>query len=134
MSQRWELAVVCWTLSLLRFAMALLAMVEDLRIPSQLTFDAEWNWVITVVLSVGAANDILIAAGLTYFLRGSRSGLAKSDRIVNKIIRFTIRAYRGLQTLSCFSWKFRDWIAYQHACSDHARLSEWSPCLEDSFV
>ena len=96
MSQRWELAVVCWTLSLLRFAMALLAMVEDLRIPSQLTFVAEWNWTVAVVLAVGAANDILIAAGLTYFLHKSRSGLAKSDRVINKIIRFAIRACGSL--------------------------------------
>ena len=124
MSQRWELAIVCWLLSLLRYAMAMLAMAEDLRIPSQLVFDAQWNWTITIVLAVGAANDILIAAGLTYFLRGSRSGLAKSDRIVNKIIRFTIRAYGGLKTLSRSSWTSRDRIAYQHACSDHAYLGE----------
>ena len=96
MSQRWGLAVVCWTLSLLRYAMGLLTMAEYLRIPSQLTFVAEWNWTVAVVLAVGAANDILIAAGLTYFLHKSRSGLAKSDRVINKIIRFAIRACGSL--------------------------------------
>ena len=100
MSQRWGLAVVCWTLSLLRYAMAILTMAEDLRIPSQFVFNAQWNWTITVVLAVGAANDILIAAGLTYLLHKSRSGLVKSDRLVNKIIRFTIRACGSFQTLS----------------------------------
>ena len=124
MSQRWELAIVCWLLSLLQFAMSMLVMAEDLRIPSQLVFEAQWNWTITVTLALSMANDILIAAGLTYFLHKNRSGLAKSDRIVNKIIRFTIRAYGGLETLSRSSWTSRDRIAYQHARSDHAYLGE----------
>ena len=91
MSQRWELAIVCWLLSLLRYAMAMLAMAEDLRIPSQLVFDAQWNWTITIVLAVGAANDILIAAGLTYFLRGSWPHvlLAREPQWLSKI-----RSYR----------------------------------------
>ena len=98
MSQRWELAVVCWLLSLLQFAMSMLVMAEDLRIPSQLVFEAQWNWTITVTLALSTANNILIAAGLTYFLHKNRSGLAKTDRIVNKIIRLTIRACGGLKT------------------------------------
>ena len=124
MSQRWELAVVCWLLSLLQFAMSMLVMAEDLRIPSQLVFEAQWNWTITVTLALSTANNILIAAGLTYFLHKNRSGLAKSDRIVNKIIRFTIRACDSLQTSPRSSRNSRDRIAYQHACSDHAYLGE----------
>ena len=103
MSQRWEPAIVCWLLSLLQFAIGMLVMAEDFRIPSQYLFDAQWNWTITIVLALVAANDILLAAGLTYFLHKNRSGLAKTDRIVNKIIRFTIRACGGLKTLSYFS-------------------------------
>ena len=124
MSQRWEPAIVCWLLSLLQFAIAMLVMAEDFRFPSQLVFEAQSNRAILVDLALAMANDILIAAGLTYFLHKNRSGLAKSDRIVNKIIRFTIRACDSLQTSPRSSRNSRDRIAYQHACSDHAYLGE----------
>ena len=126
LSQRWELAIAGWFLSLLRYAMAILMVVEELRIPSQVEFDSKWKWTITVTLAIGAVNDVLIAAGLTYTLHGSRSGLAKSNLVINRVIRFTIRTCGHLPTLPRFSWNFRDRNTYQRARSKHAHFGERS--------
>lgn len=75
MSGRWELAILCWTLSVLRYAFSLVATAKEIQVGNQIEFNAQFKWIIILVLAVGAVNDILIAAGLSLFLSKSRSGI-----------------------------------------------------------
>ena len=97
-SRRWEYTLVCWLLSLLRFAVAMVALAEDLKIPDQVVFDAQWKWSITTVLVVGAVNDLLIAGGLTYFMRGGRYQESVFPNWT--IVKFSVRKYTWCDTNS----------------------------------
>ncbi|EJD00103.1 uncharacterized protein FOMMEDRAFT_159715 [Fomitiporia mediterranea MF3/22] len=96
MSGRWELSILCWTLSVLRYVASLVATAEEIKIKNQVAFNAKFKWIIVLVLAVGAVNDVLIAAGLSLYLSKSRSGIKTTDRIVNRLIKFTIQS--GLLT------------------------------------
>ncbi|KAJ3723379.1 hypothetical protein C8R42DRAFT_666072 [Lentinula raphanica] len=48
---------------------------------------------------LGAVADVLIAAGLFYFLHRSRTGFKKSDTMISKLIMFTVST--GLLTSIC---------------------------------
>jgi len=51
---------------------------------------AKYNWVVTTWLASGAACDILIAGAITYSLHLSRSGFKATDRIISKLIIWTV--------------------------------------------
>lgn len=44
------------------------------------------QWVFTVGLSLGAAVDIFIAAGLCYFLRRGRTGFSRFDYMQHRVV------------------------------------------------
>ncbi|GAV99496.1 hypothetical protein LENED_000956 [Lentinula edodes] len=48
---------------------------------------------------LGAVSDVIIAAGLFYFLHRSRTGFKKSDTMISKLIMFTVST--GLLTSVC---------------------------------
>ena len=77
MSGRWEIAVVCWTLSIVRLVFSLVATGEEIEIGQQDEFNAQFKWIIILVLAIGAVNDVLIASGLTFYLGKNRSGFGK---------------------------------------------------------
>ncbi|PAV21571.1 hypothetical protein PNOK_0152800 [Pyrrhoderma noxium] len=92
MSGRWELAVICWSLSAVRYVTSLTAAAEEIKISVQTEFNGQWKWIIIFVLAVGAVNDILIALGLGFYLSRNKSGISSSDRVVNKLIKFTVQS------------------------------------------
>ncbi|KAI5121761.1 hypothetical protein M0805_009572 [Coniferiporia weirii] len=96
MSQRWEIALVSWALSLVHFVNSAIATTKELDINNLLVFDDKWEWVITVPLVVGATNDVIIAAGLSYYLHRSRSGMPSTNKVIHRLILFTIQT--GLVT------------------------------------
>ena len=77
MSGRWELAVICWSLSAVRYVTSLTAAAEEIKISVQTEFNSQWKWIIIFVLAVGAVNDILIALGLGFYLSRNKSGISR---------------------------------------------------------
>lgn len=77
MSGRWELAVFCWILSLVRYIFSIATTIKDIEIGDQTEFDARFKWMIIIVLAAGAVNDILIAACLSFYLSRGRSGITR---------------------------------------------------------
>ena len=77
MSGRWELAVVCWSLAIVRYVVVLLTEVEEIKIPVQEDFNVKWKWSIVATLGISAVNDILIALGLGYYLSKIKSGITR---------------------------------------------------------
>ncbi|KZV79603.1 hypothetical protein EXIGLDRAFT_782101 [Exidia glandulosa HHB12029] len=61
---------------------------------SGMTFDflrtATFRWEVTSLLAVGAAADVLIAASICRALLRMRSGLSSSNKLVDKLVAFTI--------------------------------------------
>ena len=77
MSGRWELAVVCWSLAIVRYVVVLITEVEEIKIPVQVDFNVKWKWSIVATLGISAVNDILIALGLGYYLSKIKSGITR---------------------------------------------------------
>ena len=75
LSKRNEFAAFCWTVCVVRFALCIWILFEELTIENQLEVNEKYRWLIALVLASGAANDLLIATGLTYVLRVNRTGM-----------------------------------------------------------
>lgn len=78
MSGRWEIATLCWALSTVRGVTSIAVVIKEIQFASQSDFNANLAWLIDLVLAVGALNDVLIAAGLSFYLISSRTGLKRS--------------------------------------------------------
>ncbi|KAL5536522.1 hypothetical protein ACEPAF_344 [Sanghuangporus sanghuang] len=92
MSKRWELSVFCWALTVLRTITSLMAVAKFIEIKEQSVFFKESKVLVTVVEIVSAINDVVIAAGLCYYLSRSRSGITGTDRLVGRLIRYSIQS------------------------------------------
>ncbi|KAL5531059.1 hypothetical protein ACEPAG_3935 [Sanghuangporus baumii] len=115
MSKRWELPVFCWALTVLRTITSLIAVAKFIEIKEQSMFFKESKVLVTVVEIVSAINDVVIAAGLCYYLLRSRSGITGTDRLVTRLIRYSIQS--GILTsiisvimLVCFLVMPDNWI------------------------
>ncbi|KAI5116278.1 hypothetical protein M0805_009235 [Coniferiporia weirii] len=95
-SQRWEITLVCWTLSLMQYITSLIAVAKDFGVGNSLELDHTLEWIDTAALGIPVTNDIVIAASLSYHLYRNRSGISSTDRIVHRLIKFTIQT--GLLT------------------------------------
>ncbi|KAF9471161.1 hypothetical protein BDN70DRAFT_784519, partial [Pholiota conissans] len=60
--------IFCWTLSSLRLTLSLIAAGKGLEMTNLAQFQAKWEWLLTAVLSIGVAVDLVIAASLCYYL------------------------------------------------------------------
>ncbi|KAF8879715.1 hypothetical protein BD779DRAFT_1124651 [Infundibulicybe gibba] len=98
---------LCWILCFLRFLGGIALAVEGFLDASRESFLAEpdyfalenaFGWVITSVLSVGAAVDLIIAASLCYYLNRFMSPaiMRRTAQIVDRLISWTIQT--GLVT------------------------------------
>ena len=86
MSNRWELAGFCWSLTVLRTVTSLIAIADFIRIEDQAVFFEKSKVLVTVVEVVSAANDVVIAIGLCYYLSRSRSGIVESVRVNDNVL------------------------------------------------
>ena len=76
MSRRWELPVLCWSLTIVRTVTSLIAIARLVEIKGQEAFFADSEKLVTVIETVSAINDVIIAIGLCYYLYKSRSGIS----------------------------------------------------------
>ncbi|KAF4574398.1 hypothetical protein EYR36_005733 [Pleurotus pulmonarius] len=87
----WRTAYFCNLLSLARFALTT-AVVVYLVTKTLPEFEANWGWLVTVCLVVGAAVDIIVAALLCSHLVWER----KTTKLIDRIILMTLQT--GLAT------------------------------------
>ncbi|KAJ7863162.1 hypothetical protein B0H13DRAFT_2671493 [Mycena leptocephala] len=90
--KRLYIPLLAWTLSFLFLgASAVVFIVGQQSIPFPL-FEAQWGWLLDALWSVAAANDLLIALTLVFWLVGQRDESQRSTALVDKLIAWTIGA------------------------------------------
>ncbi|TFK98709.1 hypothetical protein BDV98DRAFT_202807 [Pterulicium gracile] len=100
--------VICWVLSFLRFVGSVLAASQAVQMSNIEVYQREWKWLLTTILAVGAAVDIIIACTLSYFLMRQRAVAYKSTtKVIDKLIAWSIEtglitSVAGLAMLICF--------------------------------
>ncbi|KAJ7886343.1 hypothetical protein B0H13DRAFT_898990 [Mycena leptocephala] len=102
-SRKLWIPTVIWGMSFLRLLGSLVVCITTLRMSSLARFVAQWEWFITTVWSISAANDLAITATLVVLLRHRRStviDLKRTAALVDKLILWTVET--GLLT-SAFS-------------------------------
>lgn len=67
------ISIACFTLAILRFLFGIAVSAESVidvhRTPNWVVFVTDFNWLITTMLAVGGAADILIAFSMLVYLR-----------------------------------------------------------------
>jgi hypothetical protein len=68
--------------------------VEALLSTSILQFEIDYKWLLTSILAVGAAVDVIIAASLCYYLRQHRAtSFQRTVKVINQMMIWTVGAY-----------------------------------------
>ncbi|KAF8148391.1 hypothetical protein B0H34DRAFT_802933 [Crassisporium funariophilum] len=89
--------IICWTLSAVRLGMSAAAAGEAFQMTSLSSFQKEFKWLLTTVLAVGCAVDVLVAGALCYYLNQQKSNSHERTAImIDKIIAWTVQT--GLMT------------------------------------
>lgn len=89
----WAIAGGCWTLALVREVFALIISATAIRVERYDVFETPgMRWKMIAMLSIGAASDLLIAAFICGGILRMRSGMPASDKVVDRIVAFTIGA------------------------------------------
>ncbi|PAV17560.1 hypothetical protein PNOK_0762500 [Pyrrhoderma noxium] len=76
----------------IRIMSAIFLTTVDIETRSIVIFENRYNWAVILVLVLDFVNDLLIAAGLSYYLSQSRSGIDKTNRILNILIKYAVRS------------------------------------------
>ncbi|EPQ58599.1 hypothetical protein GLOTRDRAFT_35895 [Gloeophyllum trabeum ATCC 11539] len=97
------LPICCWSLSGLRFIGSVIAAAEAFRMKSLSQYESQWQWLLTAILAVGAANDVIIASSLSYALNRQRNTVMRETvALVDKLVLYTIR--KSVYTLCVANW------------------------------
>ncbi|KAF7360504.1 hypothetical protein MVEN_00781200 [Mycena venus] len=113
---------VCWTLSFLRMLGSFSVFVFALQMVTLVAYEAQWGWLLSTILAVGATVDLIIASTLVYLLVQQRENSHKSTvATVDKLIKWTIETgvcrgdhYVGLcSSLSLSLWSLETLISFK---------------------
>ncbi|KAF8879700.1 hypothetical protein BD779DRAFT_1676240 [Infundibulicybe gibba] len=107
---------LCWILCFVRFLGGIALTIENfLDIPHEpdyFVFKDTAGWLVALVLSVGAAGDLIIAASLCYYLNRlmPSTPVRRTAQIVDRLISWTIRKNGSgdKHGISCCSYLFPD--------------------------
>ncbi|KAJ3489763.1 hypothetical protein NLI96_g1912 [Meripilus lineatus] len=99
-------------LATLRVAFALVTTAQMLRLKSYSNFTADFNWVITMGLSMASAVDVLIAVAICWFLNSSRTGFSSMDGIIDSITLYTVE--NGMLTCLTTLISLICWVTMPH--------------------
>ncbi|KAF5346075.1 hypothetical protein D9756_010833 [Leucocoprinus leucothites] len=84
---------LCIVLSTMRLAGSLYVAHSAFISNSLSRFATVNDWLITYLLSIGAATDLIIATSMIYYLLKQRErALSKSSRVIDKLILWTVRS------------------------------------------
>ncbi|KAJ7209868.1 hypothetical protein B0H12DRAFT_1157724 [Mycena haematopus] len=92
-SHSWYLPSFCVFLSACRGCASVIGGVIALQRISLTAFIQEWGWIIEILLAVGAITDVLLVAGLCYYLKSWRGdGFERMNRLVNRLMQWSIES------------------------------------------
>ncbi|KAF8186291.1 hypothetical protein BJ912DRAFT_469028 [Pholiota molesta] len=92
-----SIGILCVLLSLVRCAAAVYLTIQALTFANVTEYRDRMGWLITTLLVVGAAVDVIIAGSMLYYLAKKRNqGLQRIATIIDRLIAYTIRT--GLLT------------------------------------
>ncbi|KAF5375369.1 hypothetical protein D9615_007925 [Tricholomella constricta] len=92
LSGRSGIAIVCWTLSIVRFGSVVCISVTTCRATSVHDYVNRWKWLVVFALTISAIVDFLIAGSLSYCLWTRRKDVfTHAQRVVDKLIAWTIQ-------------------------------------------
>ncbi|KAK1218832.1 hypothetical protein PQX77_018448 [Marasmius sp. AFHP31] len=94
----WTLTLMCWTMSITRMAMLLIAFVEGIKLTSLQQYIEDWGWSILASLVIGTATDVLITLSLIWVLTQKRGTTVSKSTIavIDTLILWTLET--GLLT------------------------------------
>ncbi|KAJ8072615.1 hypothetical protein PM082_016174 [Marasmius tenuissimus] len=95
----WTLTLICWTMSLTRTTMLLIAFVGGVRLISLQQYVEDWEWSILTSPVIGTANDVLMALSLIWILIQRRGGATVSRStvaVIDTLVLWTLET--GLLT------------------------------------
>jgi len=96
-SERLYIPVFCWFLSFLRCVATIVLAIEAFPAPNIIAFERQWQWLLTFILTVGAAVDIIIAVSFCYFIKQHRAtSFGKTVKTINQLMVWTVET--GLVT------------------------------------
>jgi len=97
LSGKLYIPVLCWFLSFVRCVATVAVGVEALLSASVHNFEMRLKWLLTFILAIGAAVDVIIAGSLCYFFRRLRAtSFKKTVKVINQTMVWTIET--GLLT------------------------------------
>jgi len=97
LSGKLYIPVLCWFLSFLRCVATVAVGIEALLSTSVLKFEKDFKWLLTFILAVGAAVDVIIAGSLCYFFRQLRAtSFHRTVKVINQAMIWTVET--GLLT------------------------------------
>ncbi|KAJ7108853.1 hypothetical protein C8R43DRAFT_184958 [Mycena crocata] len=108
LSKKLYVPCVCWLLSFLRMVGSVSVFILALEMVSLASYEAQWGWLLTTILAVGAGVDLIIASTLVYLLSKKRDlGHKSTAATVDKLIKWTIEtgvvtSAGGIIMLICF--------------------------------
>ncbi|KAI0670382.1 hypothetical protein C8Q78DRAFT_121660 [Trametes maxima] len=103
----WYIVSALIALSILRLVSTMVGCAEMFRFSTFEALFAEYKSAFIISLSASAATDVLVTSILCYYLRSRRSGLARTDRVVDFLTLYTVET--GMLTCittlaSLFCW------------------------------
>ncbi|KAJ7889268.1 hypothetical protein B0H13DRAFT_1888103 [Mycena leptocephala] len=69
--------ILIWVMIFLRLLGSIIIFITTLRMPSLPHYEMQWEWLLTAVWCVSAANDLVIAATLAVLLRNRRTDVQR---------------------------------------------------------
>lgn len=88
---------LCISSCLVRISFTIAGTYRAFQAVSLMAFMTEYSWLLSVVLSLSGAVDLLIAAALTYTLTNHKGqSIKRSERVIDSLIRWSIQ--NGLLT------------------------------------
>jgi hypothetical protein len=65
--------------------------VEALLSPSIIVYETQFKWLLTFILAVGAAVDVIIAAALCFYLKQHRTtSFKRTVKMINQMMLWTV--------------------------------------------
>ncbi|KAH9922933.1 uncharacterized protein B0H18DRAFT_497856 [Fomitopsis serialis] len=112
---RWVTSGIVVILSLIQFVVGFYAMAECYRLKKFLTF-SKVTWAVDVWLGCGSACDILIACVMCYLLHTSRTGVKRTNKLINKLMAYAVQtgAITSIVEIICLASFTGDGFHYGH--------------------
>jgi len=117
--KRLYISLLTWTLSFLFLGGTAVVFVMGLQNLPFATFEEQWGWLMNALWAIAAANDLIIALALVFWLAGGRDESDRITPVVDKLIAWTIEtgvvtSAAAILNLVCFVTMRNNyiWIAW----------------------